>query len=93
MHYAFIIKEYRIGVQLIPVPCHSTSNFTLSIGALDRAYNRANKQGLQVRGVLFPNPANPVGMSQEIIDSLVEFCRRKTSTSFGIKYLWVNIWR
>ncbi|KAL6652191.1 hypothetical protein ACP70R_011116 [Stipagrostis hirtigluma subsp. patula] len=52
---------WRSGVQLLPIACHSSNDFTLTKEALEAAYDGARSKGIRVKGILITNPSNPLG--------------------------------
>ncbi|KAI3758459.1 hypothetical protein L6452_06022 [Arctium lappa] len=71
--------KWRTGVEIVPIQCTSSNYFRITKFALEEAYKQAQKQNLNVKGILITNPSNPLGttMSKEEIDIVINFCMTK----------------
>lgn len=70
---------WRTGVQLIPVNCDSSNNFLITKAALEAAYERAQQDNINVKGLIMANPSNPLGtvLDRDTLRSLVSFVNEK----------------
>ncbi|XP_010556490.1 PREDICTED: 1-aminocyclopropane-1-carboxylate synthase 11 [Tarenaya hassleriana] len=71
--------KWRTGVEIVPIHCSSSNGYKITGDALEDAYERAQKRGLKVKGVLITNPSNPLGTSatREELDLLLTFTASK----------------
>ncbi|KAL6006707.1 acetyl-coenzyme A synthetase 2 [Asimina triloba] len=72
--------RWRTGVQLLPVECHSSNNFKVTVSALEAAYEKAQEAGIRVKGLLITNPSNPLGtiLDRETLTSILSFINEKS---------------
>ena len=66
-------------MQLIPVNCDSSNNFLITKAALEAAYERAQQDNINVKGLIMANPSNPLGtvLDRDTLRSLVSFVNEK----------------
>ncbi|KAF8413229.1 hypothetical protein HHK36_001205 [Tetracentron sinense] len=71
--------KWRTGVQLVPVPCHSSNDFKITKAALETAYEKAQEANIKVKGLIITNPSNPLGtiLDRETLRTLVSFINEK----------------
>ncbi|EEF51245.1 1-aminocyclopropane-1-carboxylate synthase [Ricinus communis] len=71
--------RWRTGVQLIPVDCDSSNQFKVTREALENAYEMAQYDNINVKGLLITNPSNPLGtiLDRETLRSIVGFINEK----------------
>uniref|UniRef100_A0A1J3CAP2 1-aminocyclopropane-1-carboxylate synthase n=1 Tax=Noccaea caerulescens TaxID=107243 RepID=A0A1J3CAP2_NOCCA len=71
--------RWRTGVNLVPVTCHSSNGFKITVEALEAAYENARESNIPVKGLLITNPSNPLGttLDRECLKSLVNFTNDK----------------
>ncbi|KAF9602569.1 hypothetical protein IFM89_029868 [Coptis chinensis] len=71
--------RWRTGTKLVPIICESSNNFILTLSALETAYNRAQEEGIKVKGLLINNPSNPLGttLDRKTLTTIVQFTNEK----------------
>jgi 1-aminocyclopropane-1-carboxylate synthase len=71
---------WRTKVQLIPVHCDSSNNFKITREALEVAYNKAQEDNINIKGLIITNPSNPLGttLDKDTLRSLISFINEKT---------------
>lgn len=69
----------RAGVRPVPAPLSSTTGFSLCTDSLGRAYEKARREGINMKALLITSPNNPLGItySRDLLRELVEFCRHR----------------
>ncbi|KAF1863354.1 hypothetical protein Lal_00031239 [Lupinus albus] len=76
-YYPAFLRDlcWRTGLQLIPVECDSSNNFKITREALEKAYNKAKEDNINVKGLIITNPSNPLGttLDRETLKSLITF--------------------
>lgn len=81
-YYPGFVRDlcWRTKVQLIPVHCDSSNNFKITREALEVAYNKAQENNINVKGLIITNPSNPLGttLDKETLKSLITFINEKT---------------
>ncbi|GAU26502.1 hypothetical protein TSUD_361350 [Trifolium subterraneum] len=81
-YYPGFVRDlcWRTKVQLIPVHCDSSNNFKITREALEVAYNKAQEDNINVKGLIITNPSNPLGttLDKETLRSLISFINEKT---------------
>lgn len=66
-------------MKLLPIYSESSSNFQITLQALEEAYENARKANIKVKGLIIANPSNPLGttMDRDTLRSLVTFINEK----------------
>ncbi|KAL9249589.1 1-aminocyclopropane-1-carboxylate synthase CMA101-like protein [Drosera capensis] len=71
--------KWRTGIQIVPIQCSSSNNFSITKSAMEEAYQLAQKSHVKVKGILITNPSNPLGttLSAEELNHLINFAVSK----------------
>ncbi|KAK4268831.1 hypothetical protein QN277_022064 [Acacia crassicarpa] len=80
-YYPAFVRDlcWRTGIQIIPVHCDSSNNFKITREALEEAYQKAQEDNINVKGLIITNPSNPLGttLDRETLKSAVSFINEK----------------
>ncbi|KAH8516323.1 hypothetical protein H0E87_004611 [Populus deltoides] len=68
--------RWRTEVEIVPIHCSSSNDFQITMPALEKSYQEAQRLDLKVKGVLITNPSNPLGttMTRDELNHLISFC-------------------
>nr|AGB13769.1 ACC synthase [Oncidium hybrid cultivar] len=71
--------QWRTGVKIFPVHCHSSNGFQLTLSSLEKAYKKAKDSNFKVKGLLITNPCNPLGTTASIslLQDIIHFISDK----------------
>lgn len=71
--------RWRTEVEIVPIHCSSSNDFQITMPALEKSYQEAERLDLKVKGVLITNPSNPLGttMTRDELNHLISFCMAK----------------
>ncbi|XP_020589167.1 1-aminocyclopropane-1-carboxylate synthase 7-like [Phalaenopsis equestris] len=71
--------QWRTRVSIVPIPCHSTNSFQLTLQSLETAYADAEASNLRVKALLITNPSNPLGISspRTLLEDILDFISKK----------------
>ncbi|KAL9359484.1 hypothetical protein Peur_047607 [Populus x canadensis] len=71
--------RWRTEVEIVPIHCSSSNDFQITMPALEKSYQEAQRLDLKVKGVLITNPSNPLGttMTRDELNHLISFCMAK----------------
>ncbi|XP_020573137.1 1-aminocyclopropane-1-carboxylate synthase 7-like [Phalaenopsis equestris] len=71
--------QWRTGVKIFPVHCHSSNGFQLTLHSLQSAYSIAEASNLRVKALLITNPSNPLGttMPRSLLEDILNFISQK----------------
>nr|CAB01401.1 1-aminocyclopropane-carboxylate synthase homologue [Phalaenopsis hybrid cultivar] len=71
--------QWRTGVKIFPVHCHSSNGFQLTLPSLQSAYSIAEASNLRVKALLITNPSNPLGttMPRSLLEDILNFISQK----------------
>lgn len=66
-------------MNIVPVHCKSSNDFTITREALENAYKEAEEMNIAVKGILITNPSNPLGITiqKPVLEEILNFAVEK----------------